>query len=659
MKKHIVALLISAITTVGYSQDERVLMTIADDNVTVQEFLNIYNKNNTNNVVDKKTMEEYLDLFINFKLKVKEAESLGMDTAKKFINELGGYRNQLAQPYLTDKNLTEQLIQEAYDRMTQDVSAYHILVRVEANAAPADTLEALQKLKKLSTGIKTEADMLKVVDYIKGDNDESTIAESLGYFTAFSMVYPFETAAYNTEVGTLSKPVRTRFGYHVVFVRDKRPARGEIKVSHIFIRSNAEMTDEQRESAADRAKEIYQRIKNGESYDDLVKQYSEDKATSGKGGMLQWFGTGGTAPMFEDAAFSLKHKGDVSEPVLSSYGWHIIRREDKRDIGSFDEVKSSIKKRIEKDSRGLQGRQSLLNKLKVEYALTYNTKNRDKANKLVTEDYTKGEWKLDSEKAKALTANVLTITDNAYSKRTQHFTQQDYLNYLVKTQKRGGLVELLSKVLNDKWNSFVDDMLIEFENANLEAKYPEFKALMQEYHDGILLFDLMDQKVWSKAVKDTSGLEAYYESHKKDFMWGQRVDASIYECASEDVAKKTLKMAKSRVKKGYTDADIQNKMNESNPLNLSIRSGLFSKTDEEVVDSVPWEVGIHTAANTKGKTVYVQIYSVMEPKSKLLSESRGLVTSAYQSELEKQWIEELRSKYAYKVDRAVFDSINK
>lgn len=646
-----------AATTSVQAQDERVLMNIGGDDVTVSEFLNIYNKNNTNNVVDKKTMDEYVDLFVNFKLKVKEAEALGMDTATKFSNELEGYRRQLAQPYLVDRDLNEQLIKEAYDRMNQDVAAYHILVRVDQNAAPGDTLKALKKLKELSKGVKTERDMQRVISVVKNDGDDNTIAEDLGYFTAFSMVYPFETAAYTTPVGSLSTPIRTRFGYHVVYVKDKRPARGEVRVSHILIKATDDRRDDASATAKERIDEIYKRLKEGESFDDLVKGYSEDKATANKGGQLPWFGTGRLTPEFEDAAFSLENNGDFSAPVQTSYGWHIIRRDDYRGIEPFDKVKNSIKKRIERDSRGQKGRTSLLKKLKEEYAITYNYKNRDLVNKLVNKDLLEGKWKptVVGELDKAM----MTIADNKYSNTSTNYTQQDYVDYLIRYQRKQPEGTLLSAVLKEQWDGFVNAMLIRFEDANLEAKYPDFKALMQEYHDGILLFDLMDDKVWSKAVKDSTGLQAYYEERKSEFMWGKRVDASIYVCADAAIAKQAMKLAKKRVKKGYTDAFILEEVNESNPLNLAIRSGIYTKEEDPYIDASPWEKGIHSVPSKSDKAVFVQVYKVMEPTPKSLDECRGLVTSAFQSHLEEEWIKELRGKYKFGVNEDVFNSIKK
>jgi len=657
MKKIVLVLTFGLIGLNLIAQESKTLMKIENDIISVEDFLAIYNKNNTSNVVDKKSMDEYLDLFINFKLKVKAAEDLGMDTARKFINELAGYRKQLAQPYLVDRAMNDQLIQEAYDRMTQDVSAYHILVKVAENASPADTAAALKKLMGFAKGIKTEKDMESSVASIRSLNDESVIAEDLGYFTAFSMVYPFESAAYNTPAGTLSKPVRTRFGYHVIFVKDKRPARGEIRVSHIMVRSSSEMNPEDQKRAEERINELYTRLEQGEDFGALAKEFSDDKASARNEGRLPWFGTGRMVPSFEDAAFALQQNGEISKPVRTNYGWHIIKRDDYKGIASFDELETSIKKRIERDSRGQKGKASLLKKLKEEYALSYNMKNRDAINKLVNTDYLEGKWIAPEVFPKD--GVVLTITDNVYSNETMNFTQKDYLNYLQKFQRKSTEEKKLSNLLKTQWESFIDESLITFEDKVLDAKYPEFRALMQEYHDGILLFDLMDQKVWTKAVKDSAGLANYYEGHKNDFMWGERVDASVYICENEDIAKKAMKLAKKRLKKGYTDSYILNEVNDESALSLSIRSGIYSVGDDEYIDKASFEPGIYElpSEGNESKRVIVQVYKKLDPQPKSLSESRGLVTSAYQNQLEADWIAELRSKYSFTVDNEVFKSI--
>jgi peptidyl-prolyl cis-trans isomerase SurA len=396
---------------------------------------------------------------------------------------------------------------------------------------------------------------------------------------------------------------------------------------------------------------------NGEDFGTLAQEYSDDKGSAKNGGKLPWFGTGRMVREFEDAAFTLQENGDISSPIRTNYGWHIIKREDYKGIGTFEELESSIKSRIERDTRGQKGKLSLIKKLKEEYSLSFNYKNRDAVNKLVPADYLEGKWKAESRTD--LEGVVLTISENKYANKSKEFKQSDYFEYLKRFQKKFGPEQKLSTVLNDQWEAFVDASLIAFEDELLDAKYPEFKALMQEYHDGILLFDLMDEKVWSRAVKDTAGLEAYYQANKGDFMWPKRVDASIYLCENAAVAKRTQKVIKKRVSKGLSDNEILDMVNEENPLQLSIRSGLFVEGEDDYIDKAPWEIGIHEVDGNNDKVVLVQVYEVKEPSPKSLAEARGLVTSAYQNYLEEEWVKSLRESYDFEVNYKVFQSIEK
>lgn len=655
MKTFMIAAVLALAGLTVKAQDDAVLMTIGDNEVTVQEFLAIYNKNNNSTLVDKKTMEEYLDLFINFKLKVAEAESLGMDTAGAFKRELTGYRNQLAQPYLVDREYNEALVKEAYDRMQEDVEAYHILLKMEPDASPKDTLAAVKKLKAIAAGIKTLDDFKAAVVKYSDDPSAAQNVGYLGYFTAFSMVYPFETVAYNTKPGTVSKPVRTRFGYHLIFVNDKRPARGEVKVAHIMTKASADATEEEKAAAKQKIDEIYAQLEEGADFAALARQYSEDHGTADKGGDLPWFGTGRMVGAFEDAAFALENNGDYSKPVQTSYGWHIIMREDYKPVADFETMKHDLKKRIERDSRGQQSRDVLLAKLKKEYTVASDKKARAEVEGIITEKYLESAW--ERRDPKRPDAVVLTITDKTYGDQSMQWTEKDYLVYLIRNQRQVPAGTSLKSVLGERWDDFVNQSLIAFEEANLENKYPEFKALMQEYHDGILLFDLMDEKVWSKAVKDTAGLEAYYAAHKADFMWGDRVKASIYTAANEKIAAKARKLAAKREKKGYTDEELIAKVAEDAALDLTIKSGTYSKGDNAIIDGISWEPGISDNMAQDGKILFAQVYEVLPPQPKELSEARGLVTSAYQSQLEKEWIEELRSKFSFTVNDELFKSL--
>lgn len=626
-------------------KNDPVLMTIAGSTVTKSEFLNIYHKNTAKDAVtDKKSLEEYMELYINFKLKVKEAEEMGLDTAVSFKEELDGYRKQLAQPYLTDKDVNENLLKEAYERLQSDVRASHLLVKCDPNALPKDTLEAYNKIMKIRARIIKGEDFAKVA-MEKGVSDDPSVKDNggdLGFFTAFQMVYPFETAAYNTPVGEVSMPVRTRFGYHILKVMDKRKAQGEVLVAHIMIKTPSGLSKEDSLNAKAKIDEIYQKLINGEAFGDLALQYSHDKASARKGGELTWIGTNRMPLEFEQAAFALQNNGDFSEPVKTRFGWHIIKRLDRKGIAPFEEMKVELKSKISKDSRSEIGREALVSKIKSEYGFKENLKARDAFYKVVDTNYFEGLWS--AEKAATLNKELFSLLDKKY-------TQADFAQYLESRQSRSEKMDI-KQLVNNKYIQFVDESCIAFEESRLDQKYPEFRALMQEYRDGILLFELTDKKVWSKAVKDTMGLQEYFEKNKNNYLWDERADASIYTCADEKIASQAKKM----INKNKSEKEILAAINKDSQLNLQIESQVFQKKENELLDAY-WVPGVSENKTIDKKIEFVVVHKLLKPEPKTLQEVKGLVIADYQGSLEKEWIEFLRKKYVVNIDKQVLSSL--
>lgn len=632
------------------SQDA-VLMTIGGNHVTVSEFENVYHKNNSKEAVtDAKSLNEYVDLFVNFKLKVKEAEELGLDTAKAFREELAGYRKQLAQPYLTDKDVNEKLLQQTYNRLNEDIHAAHILVKVSETALPKDTLEAYAKIMKIRARILKGEDFNKVAAE-KGISDDPSALENggdLGYFTALQMVYPFENAAYNTKVGEISMPVRTRYGYHILKISDRRKAQGEVLVAHIMIRTPNNMSAEDSLKLYGKIKEIKDKINAGEKFEDLAQQYSDDKSSARKGGELPWFGTGKMPLEFETAAFALKKKADgaptYSEIVRTKYGWHILKLIDKKGLASFDEMKNELKSKVTKDSRSQAGRSSLIAKIKTEYKFKENLKTRDEFYKIIDTTFFNGTW--DADKAAKFNKPMFNLNDKTY-------TQTDFANYLASHQSQRPKSD--PKIAIDPlYAQFVDETAIAYEEARLDQKYPEFKALMQEYRDGILLFELTDQKVWSKAVKDTTGAKDFYEKNKNNYMWDERAEASVYTSSDDKVAKQVRAL----LKKKKTEKEILELINKDSQLNLAVETRIFNKGENEFVDK-NWNPGMSEDINdTKNKKVVIVVVDkLLKPTPKLYQDSKGMVTADYQSYLEKEWINSLKKKYAVSIDKTVLATI--
>ncbi|MEY3505123.1 MAG: hypothetical protein RL349_1720, partial [Bacteroidota bacterium] len=399
MKKIHVLFLFGFLTQLSFAQKEPVVMTINNKPVTKSEFLQIYTKNNPNPSFDKDSLDRYMELFEVFKLKVAEAEALGYDTLPRLKKELEGYKKQLALPYLIDSVQNQVMVQEAYNRTATEVRCSHILVKLDPNASPKDTLVAYNRLLGLKARIEKGEDFASVAKSKLGSEDPSVVNNGgdLGYFTAFQMVYPFEEKAYTTPVGSISEPFRTRFGYHILKVTDKRAARGTIKVAHLMISTGREAGTETRQNAEKKINEIYDSLAAGASWEKMVSAYSEDANSIKKGGELPAFGSGTSQRMvleFEDAAFSLKKVGEISKPVKTQYGYHIIRLIEWTPVKSFESMRRELQAKVNKDERSKITQDSFVQKLKTQYQYAYQA---DKALSMLEQQidstYFMGKWK--------------------------------------------------------------------------------------------------------------------------------------------------------------------------------------------------------------------------------------------------------------------------
>jgi len=626
--------------------EDPVLLKIDDKKVTRSEFETIFKKNNKDTLITREDLDEYMELFINFKLKVIEAEELGKDTLPSFVNELKGYRDQLAAPYLVDKSTTDSLLQQAYDRMQYEVRASHMLVRVGPDASPEDTLKAYNKIAQIKKEVKKTPDNF---EEIAKEKSEDPSAESnggdLGYFTSLQMVYPFENLVYNTPVGEIGGPVRTKFGYHLVKVSDKRSARGEVKVAHIMVRSEEGDPQDVQESSKKRIDEVYQKLEDGEDFSELAKKYSDDRSSAAKGGMLPPFGAGKMVAEFEEAAFSIQNPGEIAGPVKSPYGWHIIKLIERIPLQSYDEMEKELERRISRDSRSNLSKNSFIDARKKEYGFVEDKRQLKPFYSELDSTYFKGAWTPSSKLSEANEV-LFTLDGNEY-------TQNDFLRYLQSRMRpRRADVDPESYVA-DSYENFVTKSIMDYEDSKLEEKYPEFKALMNEYRDGILLFDLTDEKVWSKAVKDTTGLEAFYEANKGQFMWEERADYEIYTVDDEETGKKVEKL----LNKGKSMEAVKEKFSSDSALKLKVDKGLAQKNEVPVLFKVEWEEGVSDMINDEGQLKLVRINKIRDPEPKGFDEARGIITAAYQTKLEEDWVEELRAKHTIEVNREVLYTI--
>ncbi|WP_340113121.1 peptidylprolyl isomerase [Maribellus mangrovi] len=610
-----------------FAQEDEILLTIDGEPVTKAEFEYIYSKNNNNvfSEADKKSPEDYLDLFIDFKLKVIEAENLKMDTSKSFINELAGYRNEIAAPYLTDSSFDEQLVKDTYDRMTREVDASHILLRLDPNATPEQEQEVLDKINAIRQKILRGRDFGDAAVEYSEDPSAKDNKGHLGYFTAFMMVYPFENAAFETPVGEVSEPVRTRFGYHIIKVNDVRKNKGEILVAHIMKNVAQNATEETKAAQKEKIDAIYEQLLNGADFAELAKKESDDRRTATEGGKMPWFAAGRIIPEFSTPAFAIENIGDFTKPIETPFGFHIIKKLDEKPIAPFEEMKTEISTRIKRDpERSNSSQHAFIAELKEEYQFKENELgNKELAGKSIQDS------------AEISNQVLFTVDDKNYS-------GSDFTKWLEASNEPNA--SYLSAY--DKW---VDAEVLALEDSKLEEKHPEFKYLMQEYHDGILLFNISQEKIWNFASQDTAGLEAFYEKNKGSHMWGERFKGSIITCTDAAVHEQADKLFAAEM----NNDEVMEHINVEGEL-IQIEDGAWEEGENPIVDYYVWNGP--EPADFNSELTFIRGDKI-EPEPKTLDEARGLYISDYQKYLEEKWIKELRSKYKIKVNKKILKTI--
>ena len=514
--------------------------TLGTTAVPASEFAYVYRKNNSSDPAfgTKASVQEYLDLYTNFKLKVLAAEQRGLDTTQAFRQELEGYKQQLAQPYLTEKSVTDQLVREAYDRLSKEISASHLLITVAPDATPKDTLAAYEKTMNLRRRVTEGGENFNVVARENSDDPSARGANGnggkLGYFTAMQMVYPFESAAYSTTPGQVSAPVRTRFGYHLIKVDNVRPAQGEIKVAHLMVRATPGMPAADSATAKKKVDELYTRLtRRNENWEKLVSQFSEDAGSAPNGGELPAFGTGRMIPSFEEAAFKLQKPGDLAPPVQTPYGWHIIKLMEKQPVPSFEAMEPTLKSKVSKDSRSELNRAAFLKRVRRENNFVEIPAVKEYVLAKADTSLVQGRFAYSAPVAATGKASK-NITDNSalFTIQGQPYLVKDFLTYAQQSQRPRAANAEPRFAMQQLYDQYVDQRLTEFEKANLENKYEDYRMLVKEYRDGILLFQLMDEKVWSKAIEDTVGLQQFFAANQTNYQWGPRVQATVISAAT-------------------------------------------------------------------------------------------------------------------------------
>jgi len=619
------------------------LITIGNEEILSDEFLYLLSKNRQfqgrEEKISPQEFEENLELFINYKLKVKEAENLGLDTLEEFRREFEVFKDDLIQPFLIKNSLQQGELVKAYNRMKEVVKASHVLLQFPNNASREDTIAVFRMAQKLKAEAEAGADFNELAFEYSDDPSAKDNKGSLGYFTALQMVHQFEDAAYALAIGEISDPVLTNFGYHIIKVEDRKPNPGEIKVSHILVRTQAgDPVSEER--ALRKIGEIYSELQKPESvWEEVCNMYSEDLASKNSGGSLPWISLGTVIPEFERVAFALNEEGEISPPVKTPYGFHIIRLEERRPIASFEEMEPVIKSRILRDSRSglIQSQVTAIQKSR--YSFNENEALISDVQAIINQQ---------SENSIKEALEIKNLSDSVlFSIENDRKTVGDYLKFL---EEEKGNVRIGSRnSLSSSLDRFIETSLNRAEEKDLINNNQEYKLLLQEYRDGILLFSLMNEKVWQKALMDSIGQIRFYEENKENYQWKERVRALIVTMGKEESSSSVRRFLSDKKYRSDLSDRLENTFLLNNPLAFTMEEGLFewerhpvlSRTDpNKEFQEIKWD----------GKTTFIILGEKIPSEIKKFSETRGKVIQDYQQYLEHELVTALKNNYIIRIN---------
>jgi peptidyl-prolyl cis-trans isomerase SurA len=665
------------------------VFSIDKDKVYADEFERQYLKNINlkEDAVTSKDIRNYLDLYIKFKLKVQDAKDAGLDTATAYVQELQMYRDQLARNYLYDRSVTDALVKEAYDRMQSEVKVSHILILCSPDASDADQKKALDKIENIHRMLMRNPTALNFGDIARTESEDvgtKSAGGDLGWMTALQVVYEFENQAYTTPLGGISPVFKTEFGYHILMVNDKRVNRGDIKVNHILVRvmNKDESSDTEARKKID---EIMLNISSGkETFENMAKTYSEDYNSRYNGGAMDYinvtqFVGDVDRQYWADQAFSLKKDGDITTPFRTNYGWHLLQRVNLRPLRSFEdkEMRSILKMDVQKNQRSQISVDSLVVKIKKENGFKLNNVAVDAVIQYLDSNFMSGKFdettmpemhkviKMDGKKKTVTEFNlrkmeVFKLGEESYSV-ADLFTNFTYNTKPVTGTKRDGVERIL--------NGWIDKTCVEYQNEHLEEKSVEFRDIYQEYKEGILMFNRMQQLVWDRANNDTVGLKAYFAQHQSEYNWNNRFDVGVYFCNDA----KMMKTVAKQVKKGISSDSLRRQHTKQNILDFSYRTGKFEMSDTFLFAPSPIlkmmfadlsaekpkynKPGIYQVGQVGADFIVIKVNAYLPAGPKTLDETRGPVASKYQEQLEREWIESLRNRYAVTVNESAMQDI--
>jgi len=629
--------------------DDTVLMTVDDQEVTVGEFRYIYEKNNGEGAdYSRMSVNEYLDLYTKFKLKVAEAKSMGLDTVEVLNKELDGYRKQLADSYIMDKEVVKTLVKELHERKQQDVRLSHILLSTSKRAGIKEIETKKQAAIDLLAKIKNGESFEALAKRFSEDKNSAKNGGDFGWLTAKlpTGFYDFENAIYDLRKGEVSEIIKTPLGWHIIKKTDTRPARGLIKVAHILKR-----TDQKNPTLAKKEIDrIFAELANGADFATVAKKNSDDDKTAKKGGELAPFGIKIYEGAFEEAAFGLKKDGDHTKPIKTKIGYHIIKRLEKIDLEEYPQFEAKNTASIKKDSRYETQKEKVIEDIKKRANYKLNKKVLDGFVAKQTPELYTYKWKPSVD----IKDDVLfSFGDKKDYKLSAFMT---FLKSNTRMRLRFDKNDPIAASVEQLYNEYVKESTLKYEQSNLEDRHPEYKSLMREYEEGILLFEASKQEVWDKASKDTLGLYTFYEQNKSKYMWLPRADVASYTVKTyAKEAKNVYKCAKKK-----SDKKLLEKFNKKGEILISEINRIERASKGQ--EGMEWKEGARSEFvynEKKGLGTFKKILKIHKPSIKTLEEARGYVIADYQDQLEKEWVKKLSAKYKVKLMEDVVNQLIK
>jgi peptidyl-prolyl cis-trans isomerase SurA len=637
------------------------LLTVGNQKVCKEEFVRLYEKNTSNPNYSERSLREHLDRLIIYKLKVQEALDQNLENLPHIQRELKNYAAQLAQPYLTDRDLLEKMLYEAYEYSHHDIRARQIMIRCSPLAKPQDTLVAYQTAMRIRERLIRGEDFDKVATeeseksemIIVGSRQEKRIGSSdLGYFNVFATPYNIEKYVFTSEIGEHSMPLRTGYGYHIIQVMDRQPTLGRINASRIFLRVPEGADESEIKRKAD---SLYYLIINGaKTFGEVARQFSDDDASKLRGGRLAEFNATYADPLFIANLYKMPIEV-VSRPFRAKDGYHIVIIHNAGNVGSYKEQRPTLLYHLQHDSRADLIKQSFINSLSNTYPVVeFKSALQNFARRLNPVEFD-GFWTYEPDHS---ADSVLGKVGN------RMFTYKDFGKFveLNQTDYRHG-EESLMAFLEQNYQRYIGEMLILCETENVGQKYEEFNREFSEYRDGILLYEIKDREVWRKSSEDTAGIHNFYNSQRHRYMWPARIQALIFKydvrhINTDNVHKFLVASYRRRL---IAEQIIEQANKNFDPKHISVTVNVYEPGQNKFADRVDWtQSGLSKDIATGGfEKGFVYIYNYFPPSPKSLEDVKGIIVEEYQTFLEREWIKKMQSKYEVRVDEVEFKQLIK